>query len=503
MRARGHEVEKGIMHSYLLRQVRDAATGAIVDARLADGRVEMGPSIEPRSSDEVVEADGRWLLPGLWDAHVHFDQWAVSRSRLDLRGAESPEAVTRIVGEAILARPDDEAVIFGFGYRASVWNRQPTVAELDAVTGSRPAILISGDMHNGWLNSAALALVGVTGIDGLIDEDRWFPLFGLLQPYVPDTESAVRDAMQAASARGVVGIVDLEFAANYDVWPERLSGDPSPLRVRTGVYPDRLDAVLERGLRSGDALDEFGLVRMGPLKIISDGSLGTRTAHCCDPYLEASDLVNACGVQTVPAEELHRLLGLARTSGLDVALHALGDAAVDLALGAFEQTGARGSIEHAQVIRWDDVDRLAQAGLTASVQPAHLYDDRDVMDRLWADRADRCFAVRTMKERGVNLALGSDAPVSPLDPWLAMAAAVHRSADERGPWHPEQSLTAREALAASTDGVNRIRTGDAADVVLVDRDPFAGDTPEESARNLVDMPVAATFVGGRVTHWGL
>lgn len=491
------------MISYLLRHVRDAATGAIVDARLADGRVDLGPSIEPRPSDEVVDADGRWLIPGLWDAHVHFDQWAVSRSRLDLRGTATVDAVTRIVGEAVLENPEDEAVIFGFGYRASVWPRQPTVAELDAVTGARPAILISGDMHNGWLNSAALALVGVSGIDGLIDEDRWFPLFAKIEPHVPDTASAVRDAMQAASARGVVGIVDLEFAANHDVWPERLAGEPAPFRVRTGVYPDRVDEVLARGLTSGDALDEHGLVRMGPLKIISDGSLGTRTAHCCDPYLDAADLTNARGVQTVPAPELRRLLGLARGSGLDVALHALGDAAVGEALDAFERTGARGSIEHAQVIRWEDIDRLARAGLTASVQPAQLLDDRDVMDRLWADRAERCFALRTMRDRGVTLAMGSDAPVAPLDPWLAMAAAVHRSADGREAWHPEQSLTAREALAASTDGINRIRTGDAADVVLVDRDPFAGATPEESARNLADMPVAATFVGGRATHWGM
>lgn len=490
------------MDSFFLRTVRDPFGGDIFDARIAHGRIEWGHGLEPDPEDHVVDADGRWLVPGLWDAHAHFDQWAQARSRLDLSGTPSPAAVTQAVGEA-LKQDRGGNVFFGFGYRASAWQRQPTVTELDAVSGNRPVVLVSGDMHNGWLNSAAMTLLGVPPRDGIFNEDDWFPLFAKLEPLAPDPEAAVRDAARAAAARGVVGMVDLEFAANHDAWVRR-SGQSEPLlRVRTGVYPDLLDDVLDRGLASGDALDESGLIRMGPLKIISDGSLGTRTAHCCEPYVGAEDLDHPRGVQNVPPEELNRLLDLAHQGGLDVALHALGDAAVGLALDAFESVGARGSVEHAQVVRPDDLDRMARLGITASVQPAHLIDDRDAMDRLWPDRADRIFAFRTMLDRGVRLAMGSDAPVAPLDPWLAMAAAVHRSGDGRPPWHQEEAITPREAFAASTDGVDRIRSGDAADVLLLDADPFARATSDDAARTLAEMSVAATFVAGRPTHWGL
>lgn len=488
------------MSSFLLRNVREAFTREVLDARITDGRIDLASRISPDIGDEVVDAEGRWLVPGLWDAHVHFDQWAQARSRLDLAGTKSPEAVTRLVGDA-LAHDSGHGVFFGFGYRASEWSRQATVAELDAVTGSRPVALVSGDMHNGWLNSAAMTLVGAPPRDTPFDEDDWFPLFGRLEPWAPDPESAVRDAMKAAAAKGVVGIVDLEFAANHDVWVRRSQNADTKLRVRTGVYPDLVHTVLERGLASGDVLDERGMVRMGPLKIISDGSLGTRTAHCCEPYLGADEMAHPRGVQNVDPQELVRLLGIARSGGLDVALHALGDAAVSHALDAFQITGSRGSIEHAQVVRWEDIDRMSGLGITASVQPAHLLDDRDVMDRLWADRADRSFAFRAMLDRGVRLALGSDAPVAALDPWLAMAAAVYRSGDGRPPWNQQEALSPREALAASTDGVDRLRSGDRGDVLLLDSDPFGGATSEEAARNLSGMRVAATFVDGRPTHW--
>ena len=168
---------------------------------------------------------------------------------------------------------------------------------------------------------------------------------------------------------------------------------------------------------------------------------------------------------------------------------------------AFEATGATGGIEHAQLVRLEDLPRMARLGVRASVQPAHLLDDRDTTLRLWGDRADRCFALRSMVDAGVVLALGSDAPVAPLDPWLAMAAAVHRSADEREPWNPAESLTPAEALAASTDGQPTLGVGSRGDVVLLDADPLgAAADSGEAARILRGMPVAATLLAGRLTH---
>jgi predicted amidohydrolase YtcJ len=207
------------------------------------------------------------------------------------------------------------------------------------------------------------------------------------------------------------------------------------------------------------------------------------------------------GKQNYSTEELMTLLALAHGHGLQVAVHAIGDAAVESALDAFAATGAAGSIEHAQLVTRDDVRRMGRLGVRASVQPAHLFDDRDVTFQCWPDRADRCFALRSMVDAGVTLAMGSDAPVSPLDPWLAMAAAVDRSSDDREPWNPAESLTTAEALATSTDGQTTVAPGNRGDVVLLDSDPLrSAEDSAATARHLRQMSVAATFLAGRATH---
>ena len=144
---------------------------------------------------------------------------------------------------------------------------------------------------------------------------------------------------------------------------------------------------------------------------------------------------------------------------------------------------------------------MAELGVRASVQPAHLLDDRDLTELAWPGRAERCFAFRWMLDDGVELALGSDAPVSPLDPWLAIAASVHRSDDDREPWHGEQGLSPAEALAASVDGQPTVGVGSPGDLVLLDADPLAvGADSAATGTALRAMSVALTAVGGRVVH---
>ena len=272
--------------------------------------------------------------------------------------------------------------------------------------------------------------------------------------------------------------------------------------MRASVYPEALDALLEEGIRTGDRLnDKSDLLTMGPFKLISDGSLNTRTARCCEPYTDPEGNDPTYGKQNVDLTTMTDLLSRAHSGGLDVALHAIGDSAVDLALQAFEATGAAGAIEHAQLVRLEDLPRMARLGVRASVQPAHLLDDRDTTLRLWGDRADRCFALRSMVDAGVVLAMGSDAPVAPLDPWLAMAAAVHRSADDNEPWNAAESLTPLEALTSSTDGQPTLGIGSRGDVALLDADPLgtAADSGE-AAGILRKMRVAATLVAGQPTH---
>ncbi|CCH77051.1 conserved hypothetical protein [Nostocoides japonicum T1-X7] len=592
----------------LLREVRLVPVGGVpapsepVDVRIRDGIVVgVGPRLPTDAGEQVVECEGRYAAPGLWDKHVHLAQWAAFRRRLDTSGTTSPgEVLARVA--ARLPAVAEGSVLVGYGHRTGTWSDPPTVAALDAVAGSRAVVLISGDAHHAWLSSAALRLLDVPDPlpVGPLEEEDWFSRYPRLAELCPVDLAAYAEAVAAASALGVVGVVDLEFGSDFLRWPERWHGGVTGLRVRSATYPDGLPLVAGRGLRSGDPLVEGqDQVVMGPLKVISDGSLNTRTALCCSPYADtadapalshpwgagASSAEPAYGRATYDAAELTDLLSQAQTLGLDATVHAIGDAALHEALAAFSAAGdwggrspsrrihrrsassaapdramvvparatvvpvsatagatratagatratagatratagptratvvpeyatagpasattgpTRGSIEHVQLVGWDDLDTMAALGLTASVQPAHLWDDRDVSERCWPDRTERCFAFRAMADRGIPLALGSDAPVSPLDPWLAMAAAVHRSAGDREPWHPEQALTVAEALAASTDGATTLAVGSRADIVLLDADPLAPqDDSRSTASHLRGIRVGATLVAGRFTH---
>lgn len=474
-----------------------------VDVRVTDGVVtDVGHDLRTERLPQV-DADGRWLSPGLWDQHVHLGQWSLSSARVDLSAARSAEAAVTMVRKRLAEWP--ELPVVGWGHRPTAWPEQPVVSMLDAIGTDQPVILIAGDGHHAWLNSIALMALALPSREGVVAEAEWFRAYGRLGSVLGNDgtgSDAYRRTLEQAAQLGVVGVTDFEFSGGHEEWAHRWAGGADLLRIRMATYADGLDAVIAAGLRTGNPLPGCDdRATMGPLKIISDGSLNTATAWCCEPYAGPSPLGFPHGQPNQTPEELRDLLRRATRHGLTVAVHAIGDRAVGEALNAFAETGARGSIEHAQLVRREDVRRMAALGITASVQPAHLLDDRDVTERLWPGRADRCFALRWMLDEGVPLAMGSDAPVSPLDPWLAMAAAVHRSADDRDAWHPEQAITPREALAASTDGWGTVAVGHPADLALLDADPLApADDPLQAARRLRDMTVAATWVGGEAAH---
>ncbi len=492
----------------LIRDVRlvaltDASAGP-VDLRVEAGRVvEVGPGLALGAAETSYDGGGRWLMPGLWDQHVHLGQWTLSSARLDLAPARSSAEAVALVRARLEEWPD--LPVIGWGHRPTAWDDNPAVSHLDAIDTEQPIVLIAGDGHHGWLNTIALHMLALPTRDSVVTEAEWFMAYGRLAGLVGSDGTgpeAYRRSMEAAAALGVVGLVDLEFSGGVADWAARWAEGADLLRIRHACYADGLDDVLARGLRSGDALDGDPRLTMGPLKIISDGSLNTRTAWCCEPYAQKAVPGAEEGLPNQSPDELRALLAKAAAGGLDVAVHAIGDRAVTEALAAFADTGARGGIEHVQLTTRQDVRRMAELGIRASVQPAHLLDDRDVTERLWPGRSERCFPLRWMVDAGVDVALGSDAPVSPLDPWLAVAAAVHRSGDDRDPWHPEQALTAREALAASTDGWGTVAVGHPADLVLLDADPLAGDSDREHALRLRDFSdlVVATWVAGEAAY---
>jgi predicted amidohydrolase YtcJ len=475
-----------------------------VDVLVQGGTIALvGPDLWAPPGVAVLSAEGRWLVPGLWDQHVHLTQWALVSSRLDLSGTSGPAEVLERVRARLAAgwTPPPTGLLTGFGHRSATWTEAPTVAALDAVTGSVPTVLISGDGHHGWLNTAAMRFLGLPQREGPLLEAEWFEVYthlGTLPGAEREAERAVHDAVAAARSRGVVGVVDLEWARTWEQWPQRYAAGLGPWRVRTGVYPDRLDEVVGAGLRTGRTLPATGgLATMGPLKVITDGSLNTRTACCAEPYADAAGLEHPTGVLNLGAEELTDLATRAHAAGFELALHAIGDRAVSTVLDVFEATGARGSVEHAQLLAREDLPRWARLRVRASVQPAHLLDDRVVAEQCWPDRTDRVFVLRGLVGAGIEVVLGSDAPVSPLDPWLAVAAAVHRGDPDEPAWHPEEAITPRQALAASVDG-RRVAPGEPGDLVLLDEDPLAPGEPADQARRLRGIQVAATVVAGHL-----
>ena len=482
----------------LLRAARLA--GALVDVLVEDGVLAaIGPRLDPPSGAETVALDGRTLLPGLWDNHVHFDQWALARQRLDLSGAASAAEVVRLVEQRLRTDPPAPgAPLVGAGFRDALWTDRPHRELLDAGSGTVPVVLISADLHCCWINTGAAQRYGFAEHpSGVLRESEWHPVMDRINELpgsVLDRYAA--EAAAAAAARGVVGIVDYEWPWQLDAWAARIAGGTTQLRVVGSVWPSHLDRPIARGLRTSDEIPGTGgLLTMGPLKVISDGSLNTRTAYCHDPYPGLENSAHPWGMLLVPPDELQSLLSRATAAGLDCAVHAIGDHANTFALDAFAATGARGRIEHAQLLVPDDLSRFASLGLVASVQPEHAVDDRDVADRYWADRTHRAFAYRSLLEAGAELVLGSDAPVAALDPWVTLAAAVHRSADQRPSWHPEQELPLDVALAASSGPAGALMVGRRADLVVTDLDP-AGVPPDR----LRTMPVAGTLLGGRWTH---
>lgn len=479
----------------LLRRAR--LGGALVDLRTDDGVItELAPSLISAGSEQVVDLDGRFINPGLWDNHVHANQWALTSQRLDVSEAGSAREVAAMVGAALEFEGEDAANqgagrYVGMGFRDAMWTDAPNLADLDAVTGDYIVVLLSGDLHSAWLNSAALADFGYAGHPtGLLREDAAFEVTTRLADVSPELlDRWVVAAGRRAAARGVVGVVDLEMAWNFEAWMRRREVGFDGHRVEFGIYAQDLDQAIALGLHTGQRLDE--LITVGKLKVLTDGSLNTRTAWCVDTYPGT----DSHGQLEVPAETLIALMRRAAAAGIESTVHAIGDAANTLALDAFEALGTGGSIEHAQLLVPSDIPRFARLGVIASVQPEHAMDDRDVAERYWAGRTDRTFPLRSLLDAGARLQLGSDAPVAPLDPWASMASAVGRARPGREPWHPEQSITVAEALAASTR--TSVAVGQPADLVLTEVDPL-----QCSADELRAMAVSATLLAGDFTYSG-
>jgi predicted amidohydrolase YtcJ len=457
-------------------------------------------------SPETVDLGGRCVLPGFTDSHVHFPTWALAQRDVRLEGCASlAEALGRI-----RAAGGGGGWLRGHGWRDSDWpDGPPTRQALDEIEPDRPAMLISKDYHALWLNSAALALPDgdLEAESGVVVRDEHGEPTGVLYEQAawrfkeryaaaPDDEyvEAMRGGVRLAASRGVTCVHDKDgWLGAIGLWQRLQQQGGLALRVWQSAPAERLPELRAVGLRSGAG---SALLRLGYLKTFMDGTLGSQTAWMTD----------GSGVVITSGEELETIVREAAAAGWSVSVHAIGDAANRAALDAFERSAdawqplaLRPRIEHAQCLEPGDVARFAELGVAASVQFSHAPSDEQLAKRFWADRLDGTYSFRSLLESGAVLANGSDAPVEELDPWAGVVAAVLDH------WRADQRLTLEEALHAicvapawlSHD--ERVRgalvPGRLADLVVLDRDPFAC-RPEE----LREVQVVATMLGGHWTH---
>jgi predicted amidohydrolase YtcJ len=506
-----------------------------VEALLAvDGRIALsGSTAEVRDAAarwpdaESLDLGGRRAVPGLTDSHIHFVNYGLNLERVELTGVTSLDEVRRRVAKAARGLPAGEWVR-GWGWDHSLWPdpRFPDRFALDNVTGAVPAALRRKDGHMIWLNSAALRAAGITGqsedppggrigrdshgeADGLLFENAQDLVYRVMPEVTPMQAERAAERAQAELQRfGVTGIHVPEEAFAFGAFQALAARDALRLRVSMMLTHDGLDAAIETGLRSG-----FGgrFLRIGPMKMFVDGSLGSETAAMLAPFERSNDT----GILTVPEEEITHSVERAARAGIASAIHAIGDRANRVVLDAFERThdvwhplGLRQRIEHAQVLHPDDVPRFAALDVIPSVQPIHATQDMDLVDRLWGARGRFAYAFESLRASGARLAFGSDAPVETPNPLAGLYAAVaRRRPDGRPPggWYPEERLTIGGALEAYTTGaayaagqereLGRLAPGFQADLTVVSEDILTGE-PER----ILDARVVATVVDGEVVY---
>jgi predicted amidohydrolase YtcJ len=515
------------MHESIVRggRIHARVGGKPVEALLIrEGRVVVsGGEAEAHAAASpgvvVVDVGGAAVTPAVTDAHVHLTAWALARRRVDLAGVRTLDAALR----RIAAHPSGEWIL-GRGWDPNRWGAFPTRQALDAVAPDRPALLESHDFHAAWLNSAALRACGIdrdtpdpeggsilrdaagepTGV--LLENARVPALERVPVPSRAEAGEALLDAQREAHRLGVAGVHSVEPTGLADFGALRDGGELR-LRVLQHLPLMHLDAAIEVGLRSG--LGD-GWLRLGGIKMFLDGALGSRTAWLREPY---EGTAGDRGIQTLPSEEFRRIVARAAEAGLTTAVHAIGDAAVELALEVLAAAGRPAAmphrIEHLQLCPPHLWERVARSGVVASMQPAHLRTDVAAAERHWGHGRSRgAYAFGALQRAGALLAFGSDVPVETLDPRPGLYAAVARRSWEGEPaggWFPEHALTPEEALRAYTEGPaaaagtshrqGRLEAGYDADLVAWDRDPLACD-PDE----LMEMRAMLTMVAGEVVH---
>ncbi len=467
------------------------------------------------SGTRVIDLEGARVVPGLMDAHIHLGNGAVSLRDLDLRPATSRDDLLRMVAETAAKLPQG-AWLFARGWSSESWpdTRIPNADEIDRAAGGRPALLVRMDGHMLVAGRSALNAANITA-DGPSDpaggkisrDDEGVPdgalydeAMTLLDDVLPDvgadeSVALMRETLRLLNQNGItqVGAIEDRWWISEILLPFDEAGELT-LRVRAIVSEN------EPAARGWIQLQKWALsmrsasprVQVVGFKGYMDGSLGSRTAWMHQPYLDDPRDPENCGfpLSLAGSRALQQLIEHGAKIGVQPWVHAIGDRANTVLLDWYAAIPAeirrdlRPRIEHAQHLTSLDIQRIAELGVVASMQPFHKADDgRYAEQRIGAERCRTSYAFRDLLDRGAHLAFGSDWPVVSCSPFLGIEAAVTARTLDGRTFVPEQSITVEEALHAYTTGAafalgtedrtGMIRPGYLADFVVLDRDILA------------------------------
>jgi len=482
------------------------------------------------SQTEVLRAAGGLVTPGFADGHTHFIDGGFQLASVNLRDAATPQEFVRRVKEYAAHLKPGEWVLGG-DWDHTLWRGAPLPHHdwIDSVTPNNPVFVSRLDGHMALANAAAMRAAKITSatrdpVGGEIPRDARGEPIGIFKdnaedlidaaipaPSTEQQDSALARALAHAASLGVTATGNMSASwANLAAYKRMERAGRMTLRISLYLPIDDWRTVADSVRRNG-AGDDW--VRIGGVKGYMDGSAGSRTAFFFEPF---SDSAGYRGLMRQPESDMRAWVGAADSAGLQIAVHAIGDRANAMILSIYDSVarahGARDRrfrVEHAQHLRPEDIPRFGAQRVVASMQPYHAIDDgRWVEKRIGPVRIKTTYAFRTLLDTEAPLAFGSDWTVAPLDPMLGVYAAVtRRTLDDRNPggWVPEQKITVGEALRAYTSGNawatfneqkwGTLAPGRFADVVVLDRDPFAV-APE----SLGTIKPRYTIVGGRVVY---
>ena len=496
------------------------------------GRIVAVGDVDVPTGARVVDCAGGLVAPGFVDAHVHAVQGGLERIRCDLTGATTKHDYLALIADFAASHPELPWVLGGGWAMGAFPGGTPTAADLDTVVADRPVFLPNRDHHGAWVNTRALELAGIDRHSpdpphGRIERDADGSPSGTLHEAAM---ALVADLVPATSPQeqydGLLAGQRYLHSLGVTGWQDAIVGgyagmdDPGPTYLRAAAAGDLTAHVVgalwwqrDLGLEQVPSLVERrqeysrGRFRATSVKIMQDGVMENFTAGLLEPYLDPAGTPTAdVGRSFVDPATLTRAVAALDQAGFQVHVHAIGDRAVREALDAFAGVAAsprRHHIAHVQLVHPDDVVRFAELGVSANIQALWAQADTQMVDLtvpfLGEERASWQYPFAALHRAGARLVAGSDWPVSTPDPPAAMHVAVNRRAHgadgvPQEPFLPEQALTLEAAFAAYTSGsawinhrddAGSLADGRAADLVLLDRDPFAGEPEDIGATSVV------------------